>query len=203
MQYPGRQDRRSEPCVETVEELAERLVEVVLPFQDKPLALFGHSLGGSVAFELAARLEAHGVVPTTLFVSGRRAPSAIRENETAHLRDDAGLIDEIKQLAGTDDGLWDDKEMVALVLPAIRNDYRAAETYRPEHHTRIAAPIHALLGDDDPKANVNEVQRWATHTTGGFELDVYPGGHFYLNDHAPALIEHIANRLTGRVTTGS
>lgn len=75
VQYPGRQDRRHEPCVESVEELADLLVDIVKPWADRPLSLFGHSMGASVAFELALRLEALGIVPHSLFASGRRAPA--------------------------------------------------------------------------------------------------------------------------------
>ncbi|WP_103528601.1 thioesterase II family protein [Streptomyces sp. SM12] len=194
VQYPGRQDRRTEPCLDSVEALADRLVEVVGPWQDKPLALLGHSLGASVAFELAVRLEARGVRLAALFASGRRAPSAHRD-ERLHQHDDDGLIAEIKRLNGTQSQLLDDDEVLRMVLPSIRADYKAAETYRYRPGPPLAAPVYALTGDSDPKATTDEVRKWADHTDGEFAMTVYPGGHFYLNDHAPAVIEEIAKRL--------
>ncbi|APU14947.1 MULTISPECIES: thioesterase II family protein [Actinoalloteichus] len=202
VQYPGRQDRLGEKSIESVEELADRLVDVVLPFRDKPLGLFGHSLGALVAFELALRLEERGVVPVGLFASGRRAPVTVRQGEDAHLRSDDELIAAVRQLGGTSTSLLDDKQIMAMVLPSIRADYRAAETYRHRPGPRLATPVYAFLGDADPKVTVPEAERWAEHTEGGFDLTVYPGGHFYLNSHADAVMDRIAAQLTDKVPAG-
>ncbi|GAA2998497.1 alpha/beta fold hydrolase [Streptomyces lactacystinicus] len=194
VQYPGRQDRRQEPCVESVQELADLLVDVVKPWADRPLSLFGHSMGASVAFELALRLEDLGIVPHTVWASGRRAPGAHRD-ERFHRLDDQGLLTEIKRLDGTDNNLLDDEEMVRMVLPVLRSDYRAAETYRPTPGAALTAPVLALVGDDDPKVTVDEARKWAEHTSGPFELEVFRGGHFYLNAHANTVVDRIRTRL--------
>ncbi len=195
-QYPGRQDRRSEPCVENVASLADQLAAAVEPWSDRPLALFGHSMGAILAFEVASRLESAGVEVTSVFASGRRAPGTHRD-ERVHLRDDDGLVAEIKALSGTDSRVIEDDELIRMVLPSIRSDYKAIETYRCSPRRRIAAPVHALVGDADPKATVDEVRRWAEHTTGAFELTVFPGGHFYLDKQVPAVLGMISRTLHG------
>ncbi|WP_018685783.1 thioesterase II family protein [Actinokineospora enzanensis] len=195
-QYPGRQDRRLEPCVPTVAGLADQLAEAVRPYLDKPLTLFGHSMGASVAFELALRLQERGTDVAGVVVSGRRAPSALRDEQT-HLLDDDGLLAEIHSLEGTESGLLDDDEILRLVLPAIRNDYRAAELYRRTDGATVRAPILALLGDRDPKATEAETRKWAEHTSGGFDLELYPGGHFYLTQHVPAVLARIEKHIDG------
>ncbi|GLZ36457.1 alpha/beta fold hydrolase [Actinokineospora sp. NBRC 105648] len=194
VQYPGRQDRRGEPCVETVGELADKIADVVAPFLDKPLTLFGHSMGASVAFELGLRLQERTSVVNGVFVSGRRAPSALRD-ERVHEQDDDGLIAEIKRLNGTESQLLDDDEILRMVLPSIRSDYKAAETYRHVGGTRLRVPVIALLGDTDPKATTEETRRWAEHTDGEFTLELFPGGHFYLNAHVPAVIDRIRGHI--------
>jgi len=191
VQYPGRQDRMTEPLVDSVEQLADLLVPLLDSYLDRPLRIFGHSLGASVGFEVARRLEAQGVVPEALFVSGRRAPSRDRD-ETVHLLDDDGLLAEIRSLAGTDAAVFDDPELVAMVLPTLRNDYRAAETYRYRPGPPLTCPVHALTGDADPRVTVEEAGAWAEHTTGEFTLTTFSGGHFYLLDHLPAVLERLA-----------
>jgi surfactin synthase thioesterase subunit len=192
IQYPGRQDRRTEKCVETVEALADHVVEAIRSWMDAPITLFGHSMGASVAFEVTLRLEAAGITPSALFVSGRRAPSRYRE-EQVHLRDDDGLIAEIKALSGTESQLLGDEEVLRMVLPSIRSDYRAAETYRyPADGTKVSCPIYALIGDNDVKSTVEEADSWRVHTTGEFTLRVFPGGHFYLNSSSGAIMDMIS-----------
>ncbi|OLZ59426.1 thioesterase [Streptomyces sp. IMTB 2501] len=195
VQYPGRQDRHTEPCIESLPELADALIEQVLPWTDRPLALFGHSMGASLAFELALRLERRGTVPLVVFASGRRAPSRHRD-ETVHLRDDAGLVAELRALSGTDARVFGDEELLRMVLPAIRSDYKAAETYRHTARARLAAPIHVHVGTDDPKATLDEARAWGEHTESEFEMHVYPGGHFYLNNHAPRVISAISQQIS-------
>lgn len=196
VQYPGRQDRRTEPCVETIDELADHVVRVVGPWTDRPLALFGHSMGAVVAFEVALRLERAGTVPAAVFASGRRAPSTYRD-ETVHLRDDDGIIAEVRTLSGTDSRIIDDDELIRMALPAIRADYKAVETYRHRPGPRLSCPIHALVGDADTKATVDEVRAWGDHTDGGFDLRVFPGGHFYLDHNVASVLDTI----TGAVPT--
>ncbi|MDU0288256.1 thioesterase II family protein [Saccharothrix longispora] len=196
VQYPGRQDRRHEPCVESLVELADLLVDVVQPLADRPLTLFGHSYGASVAFELAVRLEVRGVAVHGLFASGRRAP-CVHRDERGHQLPDDELLAEIRKLNGTDSGVLQDDEILRMVLPAIRADYKAAETYRWEPGPKVRAPLRALIGDSDPKVTEAEARRWAEHTEGNFDLEVFPGGHFYLTAHADAVVERIA-RHCGR-----
>ena len=83
------------------------------------------------------------------------------------------------------------------MLPALRSDYKAAELYHYRPGPDVGCPIVALIGDQDPKVSEAEARQWAERTSGGFELETYPGGHFYLNDHAPAVIRLIADRLAG------
>jgi len=196
VQYPGRQERRLEPCRGSVAELADELVDLVAALADKPLALFGHSLGATVAFELIRRLEARGVVPEVFFASGRRAPSTVRA-ESVHLRDDAGIIAEILSLGGSDARLLEDPDIAEMVLPAVRGDYRAAETYRYADGPPLSCPVVVLTGDSDPKVSPHEAAAWAGHTSGRFELHSFPGGHFYLNDQAPQVLDVIRSWRPG------
>ncbi|MEU5599323.1 alpha/beta fold hydrolase [Streptomyces sp. NPDC020298] len=196
VQYPGRQDRRHEPCIDSIPDLADALARELLPYGDRPLTLFGHSMGASLGFEVALRLEAAGVTVRHFFASGRRAPSTPRD-ERVHLRDDDGLIADIKRLSGTDAQVLGDDEIMRMILPAIRADYRAAETYRWTAGPPLACPVTVLTGDTDPHVTDEEARAWARHTTGTFELKVYPGGHFYLNSQAGAVIALIDKTLRG------
>jgi surfactin synthase thioesterase subunit len=198
VQYPGRQDRRRERPIGSIVELADSVAAAALDVLDRPFAIFGHSMGASLSYEVGVRLEAAGRVPSRVFASGRRAPSTVRD-EKVHQRDDNGLIAELRRLSGTAQQIFGDEELMRMVLPAIRNDYRAAETYRHAGGPRLSCPITALTGMSDPKATLAEVRAWADHTDDEFELRTYPGGHFFLLDHAAEVIRLIDDRLRERV----
>lgn len=191
IQYPGRQDRRSEPPLDTIDGLADRIAPLLRSLTVRPLTLFGHSMGATVAFEVARRLESVGTGPAALFASGRHAPSRHR-NEAVHLRTDDGVLAEVRSLNGTESTLLDDDDLVRMILPAIRADYRAIETYRYSPGPPLRCPITVFVGDADPKVTVDEVLAWREHTTAAFTHRVFPGGHFYLIPHAAEVIRELA-----------
>ncbi|MBT0771670.1 thioesterase [Kineosporia sp. J2-2] len=197
IQYPGRQDRGREAPLPDLATLADRLAPVLLPLDDLPLFLFGHSMGASLAFELTRRLEAAGLPVARLFVSGRRAPSVLHDGRV-HLMDDAGLLGHLRGLDGTAPAVLDDADLMRAALPALRADYRAAELYRGTPGATVAAPVTALGGDADPETPVADVAAWSAHTTGGFELEVFPGGHFFVTGRAASdVLALLERRLHG------
>ncbi len=195
VQYPGRQERRSEPPAGTIRDLADAVTQVLLDDVPGPLAMFGHSMGATLAFEIGTRLERSGVRISRIFASGRRAPSCLRE-ETVHQRDDDGVIAELRSLNGTDSSLLAEEEILRMVLPAIRADYQAAETYvMPAGTGPLRCPLTVLTGDADPKTTVEEARAWERHTTGPFDLSVFPGGHFFLADQRAGVLALVSERL--------
>ncbi|MDI5968716.1 thioesterase II family protein [Streptomyces sp. SL13] len=203
VQYPGRQDRRAEPGIPSVPDLADRIAQALTGWDDKPLTFFGHSMGAAVAFEVARRMEAEGRGPVRLFASGRNAPSRPRD-ENVHLRDDAGLIAELRKLNGTDSSLLEDEELLAMILPATRSDYTAIETYRCAEETQVACPVTVLVGDDDPKTTLDDARAWKLHTTGPFDMRIFNGGHFYLSRRSAEVLavlsEHVGMAGTAHRT---
>jgi surfactin synthase thioesterase subunit len=196
LQYPGRQDRRTETSPADLHELAD-LVHGALRgvVGDRPTVFFGHSMGATLAFEVTRRFEAEGTSPALLVASGRRAPSCARP-EQVHRLDDEAVVAELTALAGTDTAVLGDEEILRMVLPAIRSDYQAIETYRCPPDVTVTAPVHVLTGDADPKTTLEEARAWERHTTGAFDLEVHPGGHFFLTSRAPQILAWLRDRLT-------
>ncbi len=200
VQYPGRQDRRNEPCAGSIDELADGVVAELLNSHSTragcqlPVALFGHGMGASVAFETATRLELLGVAPIAVVASGRTAPSRQRPG-TTHLADDDTLIRDLAAL-GPGAPLPDDSlDPVRTPTTALRGDYTAAETYRWRSDHRLNCYILAMVGDCDPTATVDEVRSWSEVTRGRFELQVFSGRHFYIS----SFVSTVANTISERV----
>ncbi|MGC9539625.1 thioesterase II family protein [Streptomyces sp. UG1] len=193
VQYPGRQDRLAEPAAQSMDELAGAVAEALrVDRPDRERVLFGHSMGASVAWETALRLEASGTTPRHVFVSGRPGPRRQRPGGV-HLRDDDGLAAELRRLDGTHAELLDDPEVRAVLLPSVRADYRLIETYRPDPTARLRCPLTALTGDRDEEAPVADVAAWSTATEGAFGSLVLPGGHFYLVPQAERVVAAVVD----------
>jgi pyochelin biosynthetic protein PchC len=194
VQYPGRQDRRNEPPVGTIAGLADRIAQV-LP-ADRPIAFFGHSMGAALAFEVALRMEAAGAALSKVFVSARCAPS---HNHRIILDpdDDRSIVNKLKQLGGTESAFLDDDELLQMILPAIRSDYRAIQAYHCPAGVRIASGISAMLGDFDPHVSVEDMRAWADHTAGEFSFKTFSGGHFYLAEHLEEVAKTLRSELAG------
>ncbi|MEV5409710.1 alpha/beta fold hydrolase [Thermopolyspora sp. NPDC052614] len=192
VQYPGREDRLTERCVGDMDTLAAAVARHLVPLADRPLVLFGHSLGALVAYETARTLHReYGVAPAHLVVSGRRAPTEPAAGDI-HLRPDEEVVAELVRLGGTDRRLLRDPDVRAVFLPAIRSDFRLAETYRHRAGTLLTCPITAVIGTEDTEVDTERALGWRHTTTGTFALRRLPGGHFYLIPQRSAVLGLLA-----------
>ncbi|MFG2286482.1 thioesterase II family protein [Streptomyces sp. NPDC048595] len=192
VRYPGRHDRVAEQRIEDLAALAAGVYQALAPLTGRQLTLLGHSMGALVAYEVSRLLEHTGQGPDHLVVSSAWAPSRVRGG-TVHLRDDAGLVEEIRRTQGTDPRLLEQPQLLAMALPVLRGDYKAVETYRHRPGSPLRTPVTALVGDADPLVTVEDAAAWRAHTAGDFRLRTFPGGdHFALRAHWP----EVAERLT-------
>ncbi|MEV4437387.1 alpha/beta fold hydrolase [Streptomyces sp. NPDC049555] len=198
VQYPGRQDRHQEPAVDDIGRLADRLAQEVtaaVAGDGRPYAFFGHSMGAVLAYETARRLEQRSLPgPERLFLSGRGAPRAL-PNPHDQVRTDAHVLAAIRRLGGTTGGVFQDPDLLAMVMPALRADYRAIGEYAWTPGAALNVPFTVLVGDSDPVVTVVEAEEWAGFSAGRTDVRVFSGGHFYLDHHVGAVAEVVAEAL--------
>ncbi|GAB1646517.1 GSCFA domain-containing protein [Krasilnikovia sp. MM14-A1259] len=194
---PGRGSRLFEPPIGEFGPLVEQLTGAVSRLADRPFALFGHSFGALVAFEIARALRrAGGPVPVALWVSGAEGPQLRSQRRRVHDLPDDELIDVLREYAGTSAELLEDRELVELILPAVRADFAMNEhyTYRPE--PPLALPIHVLHASDDPHVVTDPVAGWTRETTYPPHVTEFSGGHFFLREHEAAVAGLLRAGLT-------
>ncbi|SEC37922.1 Surfactin synthase thioesterase subunit [Streptomyces sp. 3213] len=208
VQYPGRGERRTAPLVDDVRTMARHITDDLAPLFDRPLALFGHSMGAYIAYETARLLDERGAPPVHLFVSGQIAPwtpgdarGGGTDQGLGHPgagiadADDEELVRHLERLGGTEAELLADRQLRQIFLPYIRNDFRMLQSYRPTAGPPLTTPITALAGADDPMATPARAAQWCDLTSSHFALEVFPGGHFFLLPEQTAVLDVVATRL--------
>ncbi|HKY32377.1 MAG TPA: alpha/beta fold hydrolase [Candidatus Polarisedimenticolia bacterium] len=196
VQLPGREGRIRERPLREMRGLVDALAAALLPRIGGPYALFGHSMGAFIGYALSRTLEASGApAPAALFASAARAPHRARRSAPLHALSDADFTAALKDLQGTPEAVLEHHELMELLLPLLRADFELCETYQPEDARPLSCPIFALAGEADPSLLPGEVEAWGELTTARFDLMRFPGGHFFLEGSAPAILRHVEERL--------
>lgn len=182
VQLPGRETRLRERPFTRIAALVPLIADEIQPLLDRPFALFGHSLGALVAFEVARELGRRGgPAPAHLFVAGRRAPMRPdRWSRMSHLPQ-ATFVEEVRRRwDGIPAAVLDEPELLELLLPTLRADIAAVESYVYAPGAALDCPISCLGGMEDSAAGAVDLAAWRDETRGAYSLRMFPGAHFFV-----------------------
>ncbi len=196
LQLPGREelflDEPFHDAVDAAEALAPRVADLA---GDGPVALFGHSLGAVLAYEVARRLEQDAAVNLThLFVSGSPGPWTARTRRATGLDDD-GFLARVREFAGYEHDALADPDMRELLLPILRADVEMHENYKPVSDEPLRTPVTSLRATDDHLVTREQAEEWRRATTAAFRLVEPRGGHMYLTESPLPLLDAVAADL--------
>ncbi|MFC7386531.1 thioesterase II family protein [Sphaerisporangium rhizosphaerae] len=196
VQPPGRETRLGERPYRDCRALVRDLAGEVAPTLSRPYAVFGHSLGALLAYELVRELIERGCPPPArLFVSGRKAPQlaeTLPRLAGASLDELAGLL---SLLGGTPPELLGDRKVLALMAPVLRADFAVNESHHYAPHAPLEVPITAFAATADARASVADVAAWGARTGAEFRLHTLHGGHFAVLEQATRVHALIAEEL--------
>lgn len=201
VQLPGRENRLRERAIDELGRLLPRLVEGLGPtLRRGPFALFGHSFGALLAFELTRELRRRGAaLPRALIVSGRGAPAlgAVTDPIGGIADDDEFLAALDRRYGGIPAAIRGERELLALMLPTLRADLRIAEAHEYRAEEPLPLPIMALGGIDDPAVDEASLSGWARETSAGFALRRFRGGHFFVQESRQDVTRAVRGLLEG------
>jgi medium-chain acyl-[acyl-carrier-protein] hydrolase len=193
VELPGRGARAKETPFVDVRGLANKLIQGLASSFEQPYALFGHSVGALLAFEIALQAKTK---PEHLFVSAHRSPECHYMGRVLHTLPDVALCNELSLLGGMSAVLLREPDVMRLLLPVIRADLRMTEAYLPRKtSSALPCPVTAFGAVDDPRVPLSQMKDWRLHTTQSFNLHAMRGGHFYLQRPDCPLVGMIAAAL--------
>lgn len=197
VQPPGRETRLSEPPLTRWQPLITALADAVAGELDRPYAIFGHSMGARVGFELARELRRRGQpAPVALFASACKAPHVPRPPlPKFDAMPEKVFVARLRRMNGTPPEVFDHPELLELLLPAIRADFSLADSYEYADEPALDCPLRVYGGSLDREAREDELLAWQAHTTQSFDLTMLPGGHFVIVSHEREITGAIAAEL--------
>lgn len=191
VQLSGRAERRDERPFARLGSLVEVAGGAIEPLLDRPFAIFGHSMGSLIAFELARWLERRGHTPALVMPAGRGAPELPDPGPALHAASERSLVAELLRLGGTSREMFTDQERMARIVPIIRADFAICECYAFQESAPLACPIIAFGGMQDPDWPEAHIAAWGAHTQSDFAYHMFPGEHFFLHSCERELLAKI------------
>jgi surfactin synthase thioesterase subunit len=198
IQLPARDGRMREPMPDDLQTLAFAAANGLGPLLDGPFACFGHSMGALLAFEFARELRRRGQIgPTHLIVSARRAPQIPRTDTPLHTLPEEAFIEMLRQrYNGIPAAILAEPELLKLFLPTLRADFKMIELYQYHEETPLDCPIIAYGGTQDELALHADLAAWQAQTHSTFKMQLFQGGHFYLQAALPQLVAAVTQDLS-------
>lgn len=182
VELPGRGTRFAEPALDTLEPVVEDVLHTILPRIDRPFAVLGYSYGALLAFEAVRRLEhCYGLAARALLVAAMRAPCLPELQVPVSHLPEPEFRTVLRQLDGTPAELLAHEDLMTIMSPVLRADFRVVETYPYHPWPMPTCPVVAFGGTDDTGVDPESLRRWRECVRGEFTAHLLPGGHFFLH----------------------
>lgn len=192
---PGREATYAQAPLTSIASMADLAAAVVEAHRVKRATLFGHSMGGLVAYEAAKLLrESRSIAIARLVVSGCQSPASPSRERLSAIVDDVEFMRAVAAYGGVPDQLVEDPVFVEYALPILRADLAATDAYQHRPGARLSIPILALGAEDDRLVPLHDLFGWRDFTSATFEARVFSGGHFFINEHTDAVLAMLRER---------
>nr|AAF33126.1 putative thioesterase [Stutzerimonas stutzeri] len=193
---PAAARRLREPFAESLAQLAEAFAEQCRALPNKPLILFGHSLGALLAYETARVLLAKGErPPVQLLVSSRQSPDWLPACAGLPALNDQALRDYLGNLAGTPPEVLQSKAMMDLAVPVLQADLKLILNYQHRHLQPLSIPVLVFGAISDQQVRYESLLSWERISGEGFSLRMIEGGHFAVMQQPQWVLDQVQTEL--------
>ena len=190
--YPHREHLMGQPMPASVPALAEQLYATLIDDLPGEFALWGHSMGSVVAYELAKLAQDRtGRVPVAFFSSGASAPCDSTFRDAAALETPEGIERILRCYGGVDEAALSDHQFMSYLRPILTGDLKMLASYKDLSPRALPCPLFLYEGEDDTVT----LDNWVRYSTILPELTYFTGGHFFIAEHAPEVAATIMRTM--------
>jgi len=206
VQLPGREGRVDDVLPNRMDALVAELDEQLDTVLAAPYALYGHSMGALIAYELTRhRIGARprAAAPELLLLGACRAPHLPNDLAESYQLPDDELADALAAIGGLSPAVLAYPKWLRAAVALTRRDLELCASYRPAAAEPLPCPVHVLSGTGDPLATAAQAAEWAAYTRAGLAAHEIPGGHFFPRESPIAFTDRLrlilADALPGAV----
>ncbi|MEW9698049.1 thioesterase II family protein [Paenibacillus sp. SI8] len=197
IELSGRGAKIRFPLIDNMSDCVENLFSYMKDYLDKPYAIFGHSMGSLIAFELCRYIQNSGYPsPVHIFFSGRKAPSNDKVSKPISSLPEQEFIEEVCKYSGKTRRALENPVLASLFIPVLRADFKLCETYRfKKENSNLYCPISILYGEEDDSTDSEALKPWQHFSDSGCEYVPFPGGHFFINDYTDEVVNYVLRTM--------
>lgn len=196
IQLPGREERIAEKPVTSVDEAVISIAQAVVPaINGRDFVIFGHSMGGLIAYALTAKLEKdYGMSPDLCVISASSINICAKKQKVSEMSDEE-LIQELSSYGGMDEQLLSLPDYLKMYLDIIRNDYKIIEDFAASDKTSVRSPFRLYSGTEDTLIAKDDMKEWYGLTSSGVTEKVFEGDHFFIKKHVDDICKDILDNI--------
>lgn len=204
IQLPGRENRIPEEPLTECKAIANELKNELEPYlEGRHFSVFGHSMGGIIAFELSKTFEKTGLYPDVCFISATTIEDNSGIIRSSELNDEE-FLERVMSFGGInkDSEILKYPEFQSIFMNILRADFNIVESYEYDG-VKLKCPVAAICGSDDPSENIDNMHKWEEFTEREITYKVYSGDHFYIDNNLEELCGYIRDVIENEEKRGS
>lgn len=166
--------------------IATHLISEIEKYTNKPYAIFGHSVGGSVLWRIEEQLRKNTALYqklTMLIVSGRPAPSHLKNMHKKSNLTDHQLLEEVKSYNNFPSEILNNKDALNFFINILKNDFKLSDAMLNDQPLLTNKPVMCIYGKEDPFISQHHMMAdWKNYTSQWLDAYAVQGDHFYFLD---------------------
>ena len=195
LQLPGRADRLAERPFTSVRELVPEI-------SGSMTEVFGQAICFIWAQHGRDPCLRGGSLVATRYGKGARSPICLRPGAkiaepalSIFQMNNRDFLAKVVELNGTPREVLDTPDLLSIVLPLLRADFKLVETYQFGACERLPCPITAIGGSEDEETQNGALEAWQAQTDSTFAMHVLAGDHFFIHSQEQALCRILHDTL--------